>query len=101
MVIDHWEAGADDGAQAALTHDHGTALIYLPPERRSVGVDLGMLSGRRIHAYRFDPSTGSATDLGTYPTHGTQVFTVEGESDWVLVLDDEARHYGPPGGSRR
>jgi len=81
----------------ACCRRHGTALIYLPPERRSVGVDLGTLSGRRVRAYRFDPSTGTATELGSFRTRGTQVFTVEGESDWVLVLDDEARHYGPPG----
>lgn len=97
VVSDHWESGADDGVQAALTHDRTTALIYLPPQRRKIGVDLEQFAGRRVRAYLYDPSTGTSTTLGTFRSRGTHEFTFDDDKDYLLVIDDEAKHYGPPG----
>jgi hypothetical protein len=101
VVEGHWESGADDGVQAAYTRDRTTLLAYLPAPRREVRVDLERLIGRRMRGHWFDPRTGAATPIEPFDRAGTRVFTVPAEGDWVLVLDDEAKRYGPPGGRAR
>jgi len=101
VVEGHWESGADDGVQAALTRDRATAIAYLPAARREVRLDLEALVGRRLRAHWFDPRTGAATFLEAFDRSGSRVFKAPGEGDWVLVLDDEAKRYGPPGGRAR
>lgn len=66
-------------------------------------VHLEMLSGKRLDAWWYDPRTGSARRLETgepLAPSGVREFTPpssgEGQ-DWVLVLDDAAAHYPPPG----
>jgi hypothetical protein len=100
VVRDHWESGDDTGVQAALTRDRTSALIYLPPDRREIGIDLEVFAARHVRAYLFDPSTGASTLIGVWRARGTQTFTAPGENDWVLVLDDVAKRYGPPGEKR-
>lgn len=51
-------------------------------------VDLTQMSGTSVKAWIFDPSTGSSTSAGTFPTTGSQAFQLTGPQ--VLVLDDEA-----------
>jgi hypothetical protein len=97
VVEGHWESGADEGIQAAVTRDGTTLVAYLPPARRDFRVDLERLSGRRLRAHWFDPRTGTATLVDTLARSGTRAFTAPGEGDWVLVLDDEEKKYGPPG----
>jgi hypothetical protein len=101
VVEGHWESGADDGVQAAATRDRTTLFAYLPAARREVRVDLEPLAGRQLRAHWFDPRTGVATPIGSFTRSGSRVFTAPGEGDWVLVLDDEAKRYGPPGGRLR
>jgi hypothetical protein len=48
----------------------------------------------------FDPRTGDASEIGTFPTEGERRFVPpdRGEDrDWVLVLDDDAQHFPRPG----
>jgi hypothetical protein len=101
VVEGHWESGADDGVQAAVTRDRTTLVAYLPAARKTVRVDLDQLLGRRLQAHWFDPRTGDATAIDTLARSGSHVFTAPGDGDWVLVLDDEAKRYGPPGGRVR
>lgn len=59
-----------------------------------------MFSGATLAAWWFDPRTGHARSLGRFPRTPSQTFTPpteENGSDWVLVLDDAARSYPPPG----
>jgi hypothetical protein len=84
------------GTRAA---DGGYALIYAPAGR-SFGVRQGAVSGERMRAWWFDPRTGQATELGERSTGEEHRFTpprAGEELDWVLVLDDAARGFGPPG----
>ena len=101
VVEGHWESGADDGVQAAVTRDRTTLVAYLPAARKEVRVDLGCLIGRRVNGYWFDPRTGVATAIGPLDRVGSRTFTAPAEGDWVLVLDDEQKRYGPPGGRAR
>jgi hypothetical protein len=101
VVEGHWEAGADDGVQAAVTRDRSTLVAYLPAGRRAVRVDLEQFPGRRLRGHWFDPRTGAATPIDTLARSSSHVFTVPAEGDWVLVLDDEAKRYGLPGGRLR
>jgi hypothetical protein len=53
-----------------------------------------------VRAWWFDPRTGKATPVGDFANGGTRTFVPPqpGEAlDWVLVLDDAAQHYPPPG----
>jgi hypothetical protein len=101
VVEGHWESGADDGVQAALTRDRTTLVAYLPPARRSVRVDLEQMLGKRVRVHWFDPRTGTAAFVEAVARAGTRLFEVPGDGDWVLVLDDEEKRYGPPGGRGR
>ena len=101
LVEGHWESGADDGVQAAVTRDRTTLVAYMPAARKEVRVDLGSLVGRRVNGYWFDPRSGVATVIGPLDRVGSRTFSAPAEGDWVLVLDDEQKRYGPPGGRAR
>jgi len=75
------------------------AMIYAPVERR-FRVNLGAIHGDKIRAWWFDPRTGVATPAGDYDGARIQEFTPPSTGyglDWVLVLDDAVRGFGPPG----
>ncbi len=102
VVEGHGESGADEGVQAAVTRDRSTLIAYLPAGRRDVRVDLEQFPGRRLRGHWFDPRTGVATPIAAaLDRTGSHVFTAPGAGDWVLVLDDEQKRYGPPGGRVR
>ena len=75
------------------------AMVYAPVGR-PFNVRMGAVSGPTARAWWFNPRTGEATDLGTFPTTGEREFVPPdpGEMlDWVLVLDDTVRNFGAPG----
>lgn len=79
--------------------DGAYAMVYVP-EGRAIEVRLDRISGTAVNAWRFDPRTGVAVRLGTYPPGAIQRFAppVRGEAvDWVLVLDDASRNWPAPG----
>ncbi|GAA3048288.1 hypothetical protein GCM10010464_10690 [Pseudonocardia yunnanensis] len=84
----------------ALAADRSTFLAYTPVGA-PITVDLARLAGETARPWWFDPRTGRATELDAVPGRGTTTFTPPaGEADaadWVLVLDDAAAGYGPPG----
>ena len=71
--------------------------------RRSAGrsrVRMSAITGPTVKAWWFNPRTGAATAIGTFANTGERTFTPPdaGEMlDWVLVLDDASKAYGPPG----
>jgi hypothetical protein len=85
--------------QATRDADGSYAMIYVPTAGQKVMVDTSKLSGTRLKACWYDPRTGKATALkGDFPVGKTLEFTTpEHGPDWVLVLDDAARGYPPPG----
>jgi hypothetical protein len=75
------------------------ALVYAPIGR-TFRVRMDRISGPKIKAWWFNPRSGDATSIGEFPNTGERAFTPPdaGEmTDWVLVLDDAAKNYPPPG----
>ena len=75
------------------------AMVYAPVGRK-FKVRMDKITGATVKAWWFNPRTGEAASIGEYPNTGEREFLPPnpGESlDWVLVLDDAARNYPPPG----
>ncbi len=89
-------AGAD---HIVATRGDGYLFIY-SPQGRPFTVNLGKISGQRLKGYWYNPRTGTAAAAGVFPNQGTRKFIPPAEgfgADWVLVLDDAARNFPPPG----
>ncbi len=82
------------------TSGDGYAFVYAAIGR-PFEIDMTKVPGEAINAWWYNPRTGEATDLGERRGGGTQTFDPPGApeygNDWVLVLDDAAMHYPPPG----
>jgi len=77
------------------------AMVYAPVGRK-FSVHMDKISGSQVKAWWFDPRTGHAEALGTFENKGVHEFTPPGYGemlDWVLVLDDAAKSFPPPGGN--
>lgn len=75
------------------------AMVYLPVGR-AVKVRMDKIGGARVKAWWFNPRDGIAQAIGEFVNRGEREFTPPnpGESlDWVLVLDDMAKNFSPPG----
>ena len=62
---------------------------------------LGVIAGASVRGWWYDPRTGRAEAAGLVRNTGTRWFTPPGRPgeghDWVLVLDDVATAFPPPG----
>jgi hypothetical protein len=75
------------------------AMIYVPVGR-TFKVRMDKITGNKVEAWWFNPRDGKASRVGTFENQGEREFTppTPGELlDWVLVLDDAARKFPPPG----
>jgi hypothetical protein len=87
------------GAHVRATRDSegSYAFVYLPLPV-PVTVSLQAVSGERLTAWWFDPTSGEASRIGAFQKSAERTFTPPGHRpDWVLVLDDSAAGYGLPG----
>jgi hypothetical protein len=68
---------------------------------RPLQIRLGVISGKRVRAWWYDPRDGSARPAGTWANHGQHAFAPpdagSARQDWVLVLDDESKRFPAPG----
>ena len=83
------------------TRDSGGsyAMVYAPVGRK-FKVRLEVIEGGQVKGWWFNPRTGEAAAIGEFANTGAREFTPPdpGEAlDWVLVLDDAARHFPAPG----
>ena len=76
--------------------DGSYAMVY-SPSGKSIRVDAGKISGRAVTCWWFDPRTGEARPAGELEAKGEAEFRPPSGEDWVLVLDDAAKKYSPPG----
>jgi hypothetical protein len=81
-----------------------TIMVYLPMSRE-LEIDTSVIAGERLRAWWFDPRTGEARSIGETRNTGRYRRPAEqrtrrewGGPDWVLVIDDAAAGYPPPGG---
>jgi hypothetical protein len=75
------------------------AMVYAPVGRK-FKVQMGKITGPIVKAWWYNPRTGEAAALGEYPNSGEREFTPPNpgeELDWILVLDDKAKGFAPPG----
>jgi hypothetical protein len=75
------------------------AMVYAPAGR-PFKVRMSAITGPRVGAWWWNPRDGKATPIGELTNQGEREFTPPdpGEPlDWVLVLDDAAQGYPPPG----
>jgi hypothetical protein len=89
--------------RAAVAKDRSFAFVY-SPQGDPVSVDQSRLGARDLTAWWFDPRYGRAYFAHTGVGTAIQVFTPPSTGrgcDWVLVLDDAAKGYPPPGEARR
>jgi hypothetical protein len=88
--------------QATRASDGGYAFIYTAAGQ-PVQARLQLLAGATIRAWWYDPRTGAPTPIGDIPKTDTHTFTppdAGSGNDWVLVLDNAAAHFPPPGSAR-
>ena len=82
---------------ASCTSDGQTCIVYDPVgNAQDPHVAMGHFSGT-VHAWWFNPQTGTATDLSTFSNSGTETFTPPDGNDWVLVLDLDSANLAAPG----
>ncbi len=80
----------------------GTFAMVYAPVGRPFRVRMEVIRGPKVRAWWFNPRDGSSQRLGRgpFPNTGEREFIPPspGEMlDWVLVLDDAAKGYPPPG----
>ncbi|MBE2213991.1 MAG: glycoside hydrolase family 140 protein [Opitutaceae bacterium] len=93
-------AGEGGGHIRATRDAAGTwAALYVPRSDQRVRVDLAVLrAASRVRAWWFDPRNGLGRLIGELPTSTPAEFTSPSFGpDWVLVLDDLAAAFAPPG----
>jgi hypothetical protein len=84
----------------ATRDSNGSYAMVYAPVGRSFTVRMDKISGSKVKAWWYNPRNGETTAIGTYENKGERKFTPPdaGEMlDWVLVLDDAARKFPPPG----
>jgi hypothetical protein len=82
----------------------GTYAMVYAPAGRPFSVRMDAIKGKQVKAWWFDPRTGKATAIGVFPASGEKEFSPPqaGEHlDYVLILDDTAKKYPPPGARKR
>jgi len=90
-------SGAIDYITTARESHGYTVVSYFPQDEMTATVAMSNIAGTTANAWWYNPSNGVASFIAAYATTGTQNFTPASTSDWVLVLDDAAQNYPPPG----
>ena len=91
-------AGQGEGEELvrAAREEEGGFLLAYAPTGKPVTINLEKLSGTTITAHWYDPRLGTLQAAGEFPKSGTREFLPPSrgdKNDWVLVLDDAAKHY--------
>jgi hypothetical protein len=88
----------------AMRDSAGSFAMVYAPIGRAFKVRMDRVAGEKVRAWWFNPRDGAATEIGVFDNTGEREFIppAPGEQlDWVLVLDDAARKYPPPGRSEQ
>jgi hypothetical protein len=92
--------GAGTRRFVATRDESGSYAMVYAPIGRKFSVHMDKISGPKVKAWWFNPRDGSAQAIGEFENMGEREFTPPnpGEAlDWVLVLDDAAKGFPPPG----
>lgn len=93
------KVNADSRAcHARATRGEGYALVYLPCYSQTLQIDASFIGARQLRAWWYDPRNGVAQLGEDFAGNVTRSFTSPSVGpDWILVLDDTARNFAPPG----
>ena len=86
------------GERIQATNGKDYAFIY-SAQGRAITVNMGKISGTKITASWYNPRNGVSKEAGIFDNKGQQKFTAPTAGygqDWVLILDDESKHYAKP-----
>ena len=86
----------------ATRDEEGSYAMVYAPVGRAFAVRMDAIAGP-VTAWWYDPRTGESLHTGAFPNAGERRFespTPGEQVDWVLVLDEAARGYPPPGTRR-
>jgi len=91
---------SDPGSQVnhiQCIRGEGYVFVYLPANS-GVSLNCSKLNAANIIAWWYNPRTGEAEKIGEFKGSESNYFQVPvSGTDWVLVLDDAANNYPPPG----
>jgi hypothetical protein len=97
-------AGQGDGDSYLVSCRGADFAFVYAGTGQNFTVNLGRFPGTRVNAWWYNPRTGKATWLGSYANSGTRSFDPPGTkaraNDWILILDDAAKSYSAPDGTR-
>jgi hypothetical protein len=82
----------------------GAFVMVYAPLGRKFKVRMSAIQGEKVKAWWFNPRNGEASTIGEFSNTAEREFNPPdpGEAfDWVLVLDDAAKGFPPPGKSPR
>jgi hypothetical protein len=86
---------------AARSSDGQTIIAYFSDGNataKTINMAEIVSASSTTNAWWYNPQTGTATLIGSFPNSGSQSFTAPDGNDWVLVIDDASANLGAPGG---
>jgi hypothetical protein len=89
---------------AATRDSEGSYAMVYAPVGRTFNVRMSVITGPKVKAWWFNPRDGTASVIGEFPNTGEREFLSPDRNedrDWVLVLDDAAKNFPPPGANVR
>ena len=99
LIVGDVFIGTGDHLRATWDETRSYAMVYIPSEQ-FVRINLGLLSGETVRAWWFNPRSGAATPAGEFSKKAETEFRPPHDAsgrDWILILDDSAKNYPPPG----
>jgi len=99
VVRDGYGSGASLTV-TSRTRDGQTIIVYIPNgNAATLTVDMTKITSAANQAicWWYNPSSGSATLIGSLANSGTKKFTPPDSTDWVLVIDDASAKLPAPG----
>jgi hypothetical protein len=102
-IITSDTAGLGAASIRGTRDEGGSYLMVYTAAGKEFSVDTTTLSGSDLRGWWYDPRTGEAIDAGSVQRGDSVEFfppeAGEGDTgrDWVLVVDDAAQDFGPPG----
>lgn len=100
MIKGYGQWGSEHYVTTAYASNGATIISYLPVQSR-VMIDVQKISDREAVCWWYNPRSGDAAKIGTFPTSGSLEFIPPSVGDWVLVIDGASRGFAPPGQDRR
>ncbi len=103
MIAGEVSNRATERVEAMRASDGSYAFVLFQGKPLNIRTD--KLSGTKLTAWWYDPRTGKAQKIDDFAKSESREFTPpaaqEGQgNDWVLVLDDAAKNFPPPGQKR-